>query len=74
MKLKVISYTDDGWHICHDERGKRRVVDLCVDKRLEIPPEELVGREVEVDHLFPCRELALGVRILNECGGGQVGQ
>ncbi len=62
-KLKIVSYNQEhDYHVCIDERGIRKNIDLYTDRKLGIKPEELIGREIEVEGLYPYLEIAIGVR------------
>lgn len=64
-RMKVISYDPGtGYHTCIDSAGKKRIIDLYVDRKLDILPEDLVGREVEMDDVYQYKEIASGVKVL----------
>jgi hypothetical protein len=63
LKLKVIGWDPVGEvHICQDEKGKERRVDLEVGARgdgLPLKRKDLIGKTVEVEYVFPYIELAM---------------
>ena len=66
IKLYVGPYNRHrDYHICRDDEGHEWKADLLVDGTLnEMPPEDLVGKVVEVDRFEPWFVLATGTRIV----------
>ncbi len=69
MLLKVIRWdSKQNYHVCQDEEGNCRNIDLQVDGSLSEKNgphfDDLVGREVSVVWTHPYIEIAHGVEVL----------
>ena len=70
MRLKVEKYYGDDrahryLHKCYDsDTDQIHHVDLMVYGNFDIQPEDLVGKTIDVDYLFPSIELAMNPRIV----------
>jgi len=65
MKLLIGEYVEImHCHECTDEEGKKRFVDVTVDGGIghDISNEDLTGRAVECEYVYPYVEIAMGVR------------
>ena len=65
--LKVLKYIEDeSYHICTDQNGNSRRIDLMASGSLPIGtnPAELTGKTVRIRYAFPFIECADGVELL----------
>ena len=68
MKYHVDSYDKyTFYHECTDETGKTLRIDIRVNGDLEkdLPPENLIGKTVEIDSLFPYGFIGVGVKLID---------
>ena len=70
MLFKVKKYRSHpyDYHVCEDENGRERRIDLLVNGDLpkDTTPESLVGKTVKVHHLHAYVEIAHDVEIIEE--------
>jgi hypothetical protein len=68
MKLTVIEYNEYfDYHLCIDEEGIPRKVDLTSDGLAEtVEDTDLVGKTVEVEGIIPWIEVGIGVSIMEK--------
>ncbi len=66
MKLKVIKWNEDiGAHLCIDEKGNEHRVDLRVGSVKGLPTnEELIGKTVECDYIYPYISIAMNTVVV----------
>jgi len=64
MKLKIVRYYPEMLsHLCEQEDGTRVTVDVQVDGALsDVDPNDIVGRTIECEYIFPYSYIASGVK------------